>query len=340
VSCAFALALGALSGCEAASRSSAEPVWPPGGSIAFSPYVDVTLAAPFDLAGVATDAGVRSLTLAFVTAREGRCRPAWGGHTAITAPAVATAAARLRAAGVALRVSFGGARGEELAERCRDTRSLQAAYASVLDRYHAVALDVDLEGPALADRRAMARRAEAIARLQKQSGRRLAVSLTLPVSPSGLSAPALAAVRAMVAAGVRLGAVNVLAMDFGLAQAPGHLASEAMLAIGATHRQLAAVGGRLSSWSSLGATAMVGVNDVGREIFTLADARTLAHFAGHHRLGLTSIWSLARDRPCPGSASAAQATCSGVTQPPYAFSRAFGARPKPGASTRWAVDSG
>ena len=42
------------------------------------------------------------------------------------------------------------------------------------------------------------------ARRQAQSGRRLAVSLTLPVSPSGLSVPALAAVRAMVAAGVAL----------------------------------------------------------------------------------------------------------------------------------------
>ena len=186
----------------------------------------------------------------------------------------------------------------------------------MLDRYHAVAADFDLEGAALADRLAMARRAEAIARLQAQSGRRLAVSLTLPVSPSGLSVPALAAVRAMVAAGVHLGAVNLLAMDYGLTEARGHMAAEAILAVRAAHRQLTALGGELSSWSSLGVTAMVGVNDVSDEIFTLADARTLARFAEHRGLGLTSIWSLARDQPCAGSPSVAQATCSGVADPP------------------------
>ena len=184
----------------------------------------------------------------------------------------------------------------------------------------------------------MARRADAVARLQAQRGRRLAVSLTLPVSPAGLSAPALAAVRAMAGAGVHVGAVNLLAMDFGLAEARGRMATEALLALGAAHRQLAALGAGLSGWRSLGVTAMVGVNDVSKEIFTLTDARTLARFADHHGLGLTSIWSLARDQPCPGSPSAAQATCSGVAAPPYAFSRAMGARPKPGVPPHRAMD--
>ena len=331
---AFALAAVAMAGCGASSGSGVARVWPPGGSTIFSPYVDVTLTSPFDLAGVATDAGARSLTLAFVTAAAGECRAAWGGQTAIAAPTVLAAAERLRAAGVALRISFGGARGEELAERCRDTSTLQQEYASVLDRYHAVAADLDLEAGALADRAAMARRAEALARLQAQSGRRLTVSLTLPVSPDGLSAPALAAVRAMVAAGVHLGAVNLLAMDYGLAAARGRMAAEAILAVRAAHRQLTALGGGLSSWSSLGVTAMVGVNDVSDEMFTLADARTLARFAEHRGLGLTSIWSLARDEPCAGSPSVAGATCSGVADPPYAFSRAFGSHSKPGVPRR------
>jgi hypothetical protein len=49
---------------------------------------------------------------------------------------------------------------------------------------------------------------------------------------------------------------------------------------------------------------------------------------------------LARDEPSPGSPSAAEATCSGVGEPRYAFSRAFGARPKPGAPPLRAVDLG
>jgi hypothetical protein len=335
---------GMLAGCGGAAGGSGsaggESVWPASGSRTFSPYVDVTLASPFDLAGVATDTGARSLTLAFVTARAGGCQAAWGGMTAIDAPTIAGPAARLRKAGVALRVSFGGAQGVELAGRCPDTGLLEAAYASVLDRYHAVVADFDLEGAALADRAAMMRRAQAIARLQARSGRALAVSLTVPASPKGLSAAALTAVRAMVTAGVRLSAVNLLAMDYGTAVPLGRMGAAAIAAVSSAHRQLVRLRGGLSGWGVLGVSAMVGVNDTPGEVFTLKDAEQLASFAGRHGLGLVSIWSLARDHSCAGSVrGAADPTCSGVNAPPYAFSQAFGAYPRPGVAPARAMDS-
>ncbi len=313
-------------------------VQPPRGSAAFSPYVDVTLASPFDLAGVAPAAGARSLTLAFVTSA-GACDPAWGGQTAIGAPAVASPASRLRAAGVALRVSFGGAVGSELAETCSSAAGLQAAYASVLDRYHAAAADFDLEGRALNDRAAMTRRAAAVAELQARIGRPLAVSLTLPVTAEGLSAAGLEAVRAMFAAGVRLDVVNLLAMDYGTAQARGRMGTAAILALRTAHRQLSNAGSGLFGWRSLGVTVMVGVNDSPGEVLTLSDAEAVARFARSHAVGMTSIWSLARDNPCEGSPTVAQPTCSGVNEPPYAFSRAFGANSKTGLLPRRAVDN-
>jgi hypothetical protein len=301
----------------------------------YTPYVDVDLTSPFDLAGVAPDAGADSLTLAFVTAH-GECNPSWGGQQAIDAASVAGPAARLRAAGVALRVSFGGAQGTELAQSCPTVSRLEAAYASVLNRYHAQGADFDLESAALADRAAVMRRAEAIALLQARIGRPLAVSLTLPVSPDGLSAAALGAVRSMLAAGVRLQTINLLAMNYGRALRGG-MGAAAIGALAGTHRQLSALGGGLSGWSALGVTAMVGINEVSGEVFTLSDARMLASFAARHGLGLTSIWSLARDNPCQGSESSAGPTCSGVREPPYAFSRVFGARSKTGLLPRRAV---
>ena len=334
---ALALALG-LSGCAGASGSAPARAWLPGPSTRFSPYVDVTLSPPFDLAAVAGDAGARSLTLAFADAATPRCEPRWGPATPIAAPAVATPAARLRAAGVALRVSFGGSQGEELAGACTNVNELEAAYAHVLASYHAVAADFDLEGAALADGAAMARRARAIALLQGRSGHRLGVSLTLPVSPHGLAAGGLAAVRAMLAAGVHLSSVNLLAMDYPPAEAGGRLAAAGIGAAEAVHRQLSTLGDGLTGWGSLGLTAMAGVNDVRGEVLTLEDARALARFASRRGLRLTSIWSLARDEPCAGSPTAAQATCSGVAEPPYAFSRAFGARPRPGLRPRQPVD--
>jgi hypothetical protein len=337
---AIALLLSALAvaGVGCAGRKAGARIWPPDGSRAFSPYVDVTLAAPFDLEGVAADAGARSLTLAFVTSTAGRCTPGWGGATAIGAPSVAAPAARLRAAGVGLRVSFGGASGVELARTCPDPGRLARAYAGVLDHYRALGADFDLEAATLADRAALVRRARAVAALQARPGRPLAVSVTVPVSAhEGLSTGGLAAVRVMLAARVRLSAVNLLAMDYGADQAPTSMGVEAILATRAAHRQLRALGVGLSRWSSLGVTVMVGVNDVRGEILTLADAQTVARFADRQGLGLTSIWSLARDNPCSGSPSAADPTCSGVSEPPYAFSRAFGAHPKQRVPPRRAV---
>jgi hypothetical protein len=320
-------------------------VWRPGGDPAFSPYVDVTLAAPFDLEGVAADAGARSVTLAFVTTAAGApCTPAWGGVTPIAAATVAGPAARLRGAGVGLRVSFGGASGTELAGTCLDPGRLARAYADVLDRYHATGADFDLEGATLSDRSALVRRARAIATVQAHTWRPLAVSVTLPVSASeGLSAGALEAVRAMLAAGVRLSGVNLLAMDYGGAPPPGGMGTAATAALGAAHRQLAGLpggtGGALGSWGALGVTPMIGVNDSPGETFTLADARMVGAFASAHHLGLVSIWSLARDQPCAGSPTVASPTCSGVRESSYAFSRALGARPRPGVLPRRAVDA-
>ena len=47
----------------------------------------------------------------------------------------------------------------------------------------------------------------------------------------------------------------------------------------------------------LGATPMIGQNDTSGEIFTLANAQTLATFAQQKQIGLLSFWSIHRDRP-------------------------------------------
>jgi hypothetical protein len=337
--CALLLgAAGVAAGCGAGAGAGGTPVQPPGGNAVFSPYADVTLASPADLAGVAPDAGARSLTLAFVTAA-GACGPARGGRMAIDAPTVLDPARRLLAAGVALRVSFGGASGAELAQSCPSAAALAAAYASVIDRYHVTGADFDLEGRALTDRGAMARRGAAIAALQRRRGRPLTVSLTLPVTPEGLPASALDAVHVILHAGGRPAVINLLAMDYGTAAARGGMGAEAIRALRAAHRQLMAVGGGLSRWSALGVTVMVGVNDSPGEVLTLAEAQAVARFARERGLGLTSIWSLARDNPCGGSPAGADPTCSGVGAPPYAFSRVLGARPSATRIPRRAVDA-
>jgi chitinase len=68
-------------------------------------------------------------------------------------------------------------------------------------------------------------------------------------------------------------------------------------------------------------TAMIGMNDVVSNVFSLADARTMADGARTMKLAGVHFWSLDRDKPCLGALGAANPTCSGVDAPAGEFGR-------------------
>jgi hypothetical protein len=70
-------------------------------------------------------------------------------------------------------------------------------------------------------------------------------------------------------------------------------------------------------------TAMIGVNDVVNNVFTLDDARRAAHDVRAHGLAGLHYWALDRDTPCAEPASAASPTCSGLPQAPFEYTKAF-----------------
>ncbi|PRC48546.1 hypothetical protein C6A85_79295, partial [Mycobacterium sp. ITM-2017-0098] len=72
------------------------------------------------------------------------------------------------------------------------------------------------------------------------------------------------------------------------------------------------------SWSQVGVTPMIGVNDVLTEVFTVADAQALENFARAKGMGMLSMWSLTRDNP--GTLGQATNYASGTTAPAGSFS--------------------
>jgi chitinase len=112
------------------------------------------------------------------------------------------------------------------------------------------------------------------------------------------------------------------------------LSTEALEAI---HKQLSdlylRLGVQLTSpqvWSRIGATPMIGQNDVDAERFTVENARGLATFAIDKGLGRVSMWSLNRDAGCRGTFTNVVVhsnTCSGVAQEALAFSSVFAGLP-------------
>jgi chitinase len=306
---------------------------------AFAPYVDVTLTPTYAFESPAADP-VSGAFLSFVVAEPSRpCTPSWGGF--YTLPAAESALnlderiAQVRAQGGNPMISFGGRSNSELAVSCRSVPALTTAYLAPVRRYRTKVIDLDIEGSSLADHAAAVRRGLAIAaaqRAQAARGASLGVWLTLPVAPTGLTDDGVYAITAMLRAHVKLAGVNALAMDFG-ATVGAHtdmiVPVEASLNASAgqlqTIYQSAGLRGEASAvWRHLGATVMIGQNDVAGERFTIADAGRLAAFAGAHHLARVSTWSLNRDSEC-GSVFAQVGVlsnqCSGVRQTPLQFTR-------------------
>ncbi|MFF9811988.1 cellulose binding domain-containing protein [Streptomyces sp. NPDC014006] len=294
-------------------------------SAGFAPYVDTSLYPAFDLLASADATGVKNYHLAFVT-DGGGCTPKWGGVTDLTADAVAGQIGALRAKGGDVRVSFGGASGTELATSCSSADALAAAYGKAVDAFKLTKVDFDIEGGALPNTAANTRRAQAIAKLQ-QSHPGLDVSFTLPVMPEGLTQDGVNLLSNAKAGGVKISAVNIMAMDYG-ASYNGDMGTYAEQAATATQAQVKGVLGLSDSaaWKAVAVTPMIGVNDVSSEVFKVDDATQLVNFAKSKGLGWLSMWSATRDKACAGGPKpSADATCSSIAQENFAFSKAFAA---------------
>ncbi|MEU2113792.1 cellulose binding domain-containing protein [Streptomyces sp. NPDC019507] len=291
----------------------------------FAPYIDTSLYPAYDMLDTAARTGVKDFTLAFVTSGGG-CAPLWGGVTDLANDKVAAQISGLRARGGDVRVSFGGAAGHELALNCASAGDLAAAYGKVVDRYALTKVDFDIEGAALPDTTANTRRSQAIAQLQKKHPG-LDVSFTLPVMPEGLTQPGVDLLADARRNGVRIDAVNIMAMDYGPAYS-GDMGTYAIQAATATQAQIKGVLGLsdAAAWKTVAVTPMIGVNDVTTEVFTVDDATQLVDFAKSKGIGWLAMWSSTRDKQCPGGAqNSADATCSSILQQPLAFTKAFAA---------------
>jgi chitinase len=308
------------------------------GATRFAPYVDVTATPsyPFETpSGPAQE----EVTLAFVVAdRAAPCTPTWGTYYTLDQAAsrlqLDRRISQLRLVGGEPRVSFGGQANNELAVACTDGHSLAAAYESVVERYALKAIDFDVEGAALEDAAASARRAKAVRVIQDhatKAGRQLDVWLTVPVDQGGLPDTAQALVATMLDAGVDLAGVNGMTMDFGSSKPVSVGMGDAVISaarslhdqVQALYAQHATALDAGSAWSHVGITPMVGQNDVPGEVFGLSDAAQLNEFARAHGVGLLSMWDLNRDvtcgHPLPAVLTVVQNTCSGVDQQGVTF---------------------
>jgi chitinase len=318
---AFAFAGNASAGEEGTGSGSGAKPAAAGG---FAPYVDTSLQPSFDLLKSSAKTGVKEFNLAFVNSGGG-CTPKWGGTEELGDNAVAKQIEDFRAKGGDVRVSFGGAAGTELALACKSADELAEAYGKVIEAFALKKADFDIEGSTLPNTEANTRRAQAIAQLQKKH-RDLDVSYTLPVLPEGLTKDGTGLLENAKKNGVKVSAVNIMAMDYGPSY-DGDMGKYAIDAATATQKQVKSalgIGDDAQAWKTVAVTPMIGVNDVNVEIFKTDDAAEVKKFADEKKLGWLSMWSATRDKECPGGPKdQADPTCSSIEQDADAFAKAF-----------------
>ena len=302
----------------------------------FAPYVDVTLTPTYQFQSSTSDPSRQSVLGFVVAASSSQCTPSWGGDYTLSeagqALAVGPRIAQLQQEGEQAIVSFGGKANTSLDVACPTAGALTAAYQSVISTYNLTTIDLDIEGSALDNFGAETRRAQAIASLE-QTDPKLNVWLTLPVEQNGLQDDALSVISSMLRDHVSLAGINIMAMDYNSVPAGTSMGQMAEDALNATAAQLTKLypqyGIKLRAqqiWQRLGATVMIGENDMQGQNFTVTDARTLVSFAAANHLGRLSMWSVNRDSQCGSTfpeTGLLSNTCSGTTQSNLEFSQIF-----------------
>jgi hypothetical protein len=289
----------------------------PGPTRSFAPYVDMTKITS-TLPQLQTASGANLFTLAFVVSGK-PCEPAWGGTAPVSADSrILGEIAQLRDKGGDVILAFGGYDGLELAQTCTDVPGLQGAYQTIVDKYKARVLDLDVEHTAIEDPVSIDRRSQALTALAAANPG-LRINYTLPATPAGLTELSVNVIKSAVKFGTPVAIVNLMAMDYGAPVLMGAMGPNAVAAASAAAWQLKSLGLN----ARIGITPMIGINDSAGETFTLDDAQIVVNYAlaNSNTVALLAFWSIGRDN---GSCSAqVSAFCSGLTQKDWDFTHIF-----------------
>ncbi|QYC43625.1 Chitinase precursor [Nonomuraea coxensis DSM 45129] len=254
----------------------------------FVAYVDTAADPDFDLPAAALRTGVRHYLLGHLVAggADG-CSPAWASVGGVLLDPgvnrVANRIGRLRALGGDATPSFGGANGSDPAARCTEPRALAAAYRRVVGAFDVSAVDFELRPGESAG--TASRRARALRTLQRE--RPLRVSLTAPLTASGLDAAGVAALRAAHQDGADVGTVNLLA-ELEPRTAPSGRLPRLAAAVRLAEAQIARAQSLPEPEGAWPRIALTLVLADGSELDE-QDARTLSAYAVRHGLAWLSL---------------------------------------------------
>jgi chitinase len=265
--------------------------------------------------------GPGTVSWAFAT---GECgEEVWGKETGAEIAAANVAA--FDAAGVDYIVSTGGQGG---VFTCASDAGMERFVARYMSK-HLVGIDFDIEegqSPQQID----ALVARAVAVQAKHPALRFSFTVATHAASDG-SGKSLNQLGQTILASARRGGLrdyvfNLMVMDYGPPTPENCVVKGRVCDMGASAVQAVRnVHARFGiPYAQMEVTAMIGVNDVAGNDFTVKDARSVAKAVRSLKLAGLHFWSLDRDRPCPEPVEGASSTCSGMPDAAGAFARILG----------------
>lgn len=276
--------------------------------------------------------GQKDYTLAFVTqdALASSCSPAWGGSPslAVSKKLYLNDINTLRQEGGHIAISFCGENGTTLAAKCTQSQ-LEYAYKAVISTYKPSYIDFDIEGGALGDTAANAKRFEVLKALQTQDTS-LKISLTLPANIDGFGHQAVTLIQQAKAMGVNIYEYNMMTMAWYAQKDPNvSIAKNVEISAQKGFEQLKSIFPDLSDaqiWKTIRVTPKLGI-DYDGSVFKTQGAEIVGSFVKAKDMAGAAFWSMDIDRNnningnC--GATSADPSCSGVDQYPYEYTHEF-----------------
>ena len=228
----------------------------------------------------------KNVTIAFVLSSNGT--PKFDGTMDVNT--FVSQAKAVQTKGGIIRLSFGGATGTELAIDIKDVNKLAEAYDSVITMYKTRHIDMDIEGAAASDSDSITRRNKALAILQTKYPD-LKIDYTLSCMQRGLESQGLNILKDAKAQGVKVNAVNIMAMCYGNNEK--QMGQAAISAATATKKQCDDLG---LVYGGIGITPQIGKNDTPNETFTIDNAKEVIAFVQKTSwVNFMSFWAVSFD---------------------------------------------
>lgn len=235
----------------------------------------------------------------------------------------AAAIKAIRKAGGDVTVSFGGAGGAKLGEKCSTSTALAAAYQKVIDAYALHSIDIDLESTEFT-RATVRKRVVGALKTVKKNNPGLKVYVTFTTGTDGPGTNGTDLIRRAAAAHLTVDAWTVMPFDFEQGTTDTDMPAATESSVNALKDIVAHAYDVSSStaYRHTGFSAMNGTTDSTGETVTVAGFRKMLTYATKHHLARVSVWSVNRDRACAEATTDADA-CSGIAQTAYAFTKAL-----------------